>query len=106
MAPAHLVTRSPQPTPADGVEAKPTDSTNAQWERPSCYDNGQLDLVIDVQLFQLTLKAASPQALPAHVRRASSVSKEDIKDVFGDVALQASLTTKYSLLEIYKVKKQ
>ena len=37
------------------------------------------------------------------MRRASSVSKDDIKDVFGDVALQASLTTKYSLLEIYKV---
>ena len=31
------------------------------------------------------------------------MSKDDIKDVFGDVALQASLTTKYSLLEIYKV---
>ena len=37
------------------------------------------------------------------MRRASTSSTEDIRDVFGDVALQASLTAKHALLEVYKV---
>ena len=37
------------------------------------------------------------------MRRASASSTEDIKQVFGDVALQASLPAKHSLLEVYKV---
>ena len=66
MAPAHLITKPAPPTPADGAQAEAAESSSTPWERPSCYDNGQLELVIDVQLFQLTLKAASPQALPPH----------------------------------------
>ena len=66
MAPAHLITKPAQPTPADGAQVEATQSSTAPWERPACIDNGQLELVIDVQLFQLTLKAASPQALPPH----------------------------------------
>ena len=53
VAPAHLITK-----PADGAQAEATESSTTPWERPSCIDNGQLELVIDVQQLARALPAA------------------------------------------------
>jgi hypothetical protein len=61
-------------------------------------DDGQLAVEVDVQMMQLTLKASHPQALPADVAQLP-----DVKDVFGDVSMQACLTEQTAARSIYRI---
>ena len=61
-------------------------------------DDGQLAVEVDVQVGQLTLKASHPQALPDEVAQLS-----DVKEVFGEVSMQACLTEQTAARACYRV---
>ena len=100
VAPSHamITTSNPAPAGAEAMDVESSDDAKSQWERPWCRDCTFLEMTVDSQLFQLTLQAASPQSLPAHVRAVA-----DVKEIFGDVALQASLTDRLVLKQTYKI---
>lgn len=61
-------------------------------------DDGQLSVEVDVQVMQLTLKAAHPQALPDEIAQLP-----DVKHVFGDVTMQACLLEQTAKRSCYRV---
>ena len=98
-----------QSLPADGEKAQLVDDSGEDVvsEKSSdsggtgimmMSDDGQLAVEVDVQMMQLTLKAAHPQALPDEIAQLP-----DVTTVFGDVSMQACLTEQSALRSCYRI---
>ena len=58
----------------------------------------QHDTLLDIGLFQLTLKSSHPQVLPADLK-----SMVDVQDVFGDAPIQACLASRAMRCDVYRL---
>jgi len=58
----------------------------------------EANLVVDVQVMQLTLKASHPQALPDHIAK-----NGDVVELFGRISMQASLIERCKHRESYQL---
>ena len=65
---------------------------------PTVRDGGALNIVVDVMVMQMTLRASHPQALPDGVAKMG-----DVLDVFGKVPMQASLVERCEHRETYSL---
>ena len=74
------------------------DKEGREEEVPTLADGAQLAVEIDLQVFQLTLKASHPQALPTEVARL-----KDVVGVFGAVSMQACLTEQSAYRTCYRL---